>query len=632
MLAITNNVDNTYYVDGTTLDGSLWAFNVAVQPVYPFAFQDGTTIRLKVYQSTTLLSTVNTTTQNDGTAYAMGYGYSRLAEQQKKIYASSLKGVITNTGQPLVGHTPPPIVNNIANTTASGAGVTYKGYEITVIFTSGAANPDTEYKVTYFRQNRTTKAYERIEGLLTLNDDGKLTAVCEYPQWDDDEHPITLQAGAPPPVEGSVTNEIAGTEMEFDRNGTTLTVALSPTSSLNNTYRYYEVAFNYTDTEGNVRTIAVPAQNSSSLTFSVSDYDSTKDATVTGAFEDSVLITGSFTNCVVSGLREYYRLTEPLNVTLTANDGNEFADTDRPVLTYKNRRNESYAIDCVVSGDKTAATFATEVLSSYGVSVYLTAGGGATPVTVIRQYGTVNYYRVTLDDLDSFAKKRFFVTTLSGESSQVQAIDLGNFVKKLKRLYCEVPAYGTDTIHCGNYDTKISVSVPRSDVLTLDFGAITLPTYNASSLDFQSEYSLYAPFVGTITIPSCWAGRSLGLKYIVNSFVCQAVCVVSVDGVDVERRQCGPATGLYYTVSNSAGAIGEDEYDIAYLSGLEPVLSVKHYTELRQPTNATVANVTLGTTEGFVMVDEHYTPPLAGVLGEESTEIANHLHSGVYMR
>lgn len=632
---VTNNVDNTYYVDKTTKTATNWTINVPVSPLYPYAFGNAT-IRGRCYSNdaeSTLVATINSVSSSDGTKYAMGADYVRTIGGSLAVSKARMCYMqIVNTGSALTRHTPPPITNQIANTTASGAGVTYKGYKVTVIFTRGAADPDTEYKATYYRYNTSTKEFETVEAALTLNDDGTLTVVCDFPQWDDPDHPITLSGGTPAPVEGSVTNKIDGTDMEYTKDGTTLAISLAPSNSLNTYYRYYNVQLSYTNTAGVVKTIDVPADNSATLTISVADYDSTKDATVTGAFEASVLITGSFANCSVAGLNEYYRLTDTLNVTLTANEGDEFGDSDRPTLSYHDKYNASYVIDCVISEDKTTATFSTDVLSSYNIAVYLSASGGATPVTVIRQYGTVNYYRVTLDQLDAFAQKRFFIATLSGESSQVQSIDLGDYVTQLKRLYCDVPTYGTDTIQCGNYNTKVEVATPKSDVLTLDFGSITLPAYNSSSLDFQTEFTLYAPFVGNISIPSDWAGRSLGLKYIVNTFMCQAVCVLSIDGNEIEHRECEPATNLYYVISNSMGAIGDDNYTVSYLSGLEPYLLVKHWTAMPAYINSTADSVKLGEVTGFVALDSHYTPPISGALGDEIDELTNLLHSGVYMR
>lgn len=627
--SITNKIDHTYYEDDSTYN----KVTLALYPFYPWSINDEPSVKLNGYSnknlSTGLLYTVNLTAQNESNRYEMGVGYRRYGSVSKSGYAY---GEITSTSRVLmVEHTPPPIINNIANTTASGAGVSYKGYKITVIFTSGAADPDTEYKATYYRKNRTTQEYIPVEAVMTLND-GALSVVCEYPQWDDDTHPITLSGGTPAPVEGAVTNKIDGADMEYTKDGETLAISLTPTSSLHTNYRYYGVQLSYTDTAGAAKTVDIPSPNSSSLSFSVADYDSTKDATVTGTLEYSIIITGAFTNCTISGLKEFYRLTDTLNVTLTANEGDAFGDTDRPALTYRDKSNRSYIIDCKVSEDGATATFATDVLSSYNIAVYLAASGGATPVTVIRQYGTVNYYRVTLAQLDAFAKKRFFVTTLSGESSQVQSIDLGNYVTRLKRLYCEVPTFGTDTIHCGNYNTKVEVSVPKSDVLTLDFGLITLPTYNLSSLDFQAEFTLYAPFVGNVTIPPDWAGRSLGLKYIVNTFVCQAVCVISIDGNEIEHRECAPVTSLYYVLSSSTGAIGDEDFNVSYLSGLEPYLIAKHWTALPTFSNSTVESAKLSEFDGYIAVDSHYTPPLSGALGDEIDEIVNLLHSGVYMR
>lgn len=630
---LTNQIDHTYVVDNSTnLASGQWSVSVYLYPLYPFKFGNGS-VKLDVYGNSAMSRRIgqsSSSERTDGTKYDMNQWRVFSVTTSSSVDAY---GKITSAYQ-LTEHTPPPIVNNIANTTASGAGVTYKGYKITVIFTSGAADPNVEYTVSYSRYNTSSTEYETVEDVMTLNDDGTLTVVCDYPQWDDAEHPITLSSGgggAPDPVEGSVINQIKGADMEYTRDGSTLSISLSSTAVSNN-YRYYGVQLSYVDTSGANKTVDVQSGNSDRLTFSVSDYDSTKDATVTGSLEYSILISGSFTNCTVTGLREYYRLTDTLNVTLTANEGDTFGDDERPVLTYKDRRNNSYAIDCEVSEGGGVATFSTDVLSSYNIAVYLAASGGATPVTVIRQYGTVNYYRVTLDQLDEFARKRFFTVTLSGESSQLQSIDLGDFVTKLKRLYCDVPTFGTDTIHCGNYNTRVSVSVPRSDVLTLDFGAITIPTYNSSSLDFQSEFTLYAPFVGNVSIPSDWAGRALGLRYLVNTFVCQAVCVISIDGNEIEHRECDPTTNLYYVVSNSTGAVGDDNYTVSYLSGLEPYLLVKHWTALPAFANSTVSTVKLGDANGFVAVDDHYTPPLSGALGDEIEEVGNLLHNGVYIR
>lgn len=115
------------------------------------------------------------------------------------------------------------------------------------------------------------------------------------------------------------------------------------------------------------------------------------------------------------------------------------------------------------------------------------------------QYGAINVYLVTLDELAEFSAKRFFKKTGTDPSTGApiyENIDLGAYVNKIRRIYTNIGASSTDVIRCGNYNTGVSCHQPAQDKITLDFGTAVVPAHNEDNTDYESEIQIFCRLQG----------------------------------------------------------------------------------------------------------------------------------------
>lgn len=522
------------------------------------------------------------------------------------------------------------VINNIPNTTATGTkGSGYsdasiqvtanEGYKITaaqVEFTNGYGYPDTKD--------------------LTISPDGK-TASWEYDDADTGESftltGTTASEGTP---ELTVTNEIADTTEQHTYDGQTATFTVNGSYPR---YRFKQPTVNYTGTDGQPKTIQMEVEvleRGSIATATVTDIDPTKPVTITGQYLYAIMIEPSLSNCYADPeLPEHLFEGDTLNVVLKANPNTAFDDTDKmkiPVFSYQDETGDYQNKPLTVSEDKQTAT-GQILLGDYQ---RMGVVAEAYPVAVVgEQYGAINVYLVTLDELAEFSGKRFFKETGTDPETGApiyENVDLGAYVNKIRRVYTNIGASSTDVIRCGNYNTGVSCHQPAQDKITLDFGTAVVPAHNEDNTDYESEIQIFLPFAGFVTLNTDYAGKTIGLQYVINVVTGNGVALLSCNGVVFQVEETEPSSEIIHlSPSTQVKTVGGDDWNEMLYYGLEPYIYCKWYESASNGRNNDRQTGILGDFRGFNVFDDVTPIHTAEMLTEEQEMIYKALYDGVYI-
>lgn len=521
------------------------------------------------------------------------------------------------------------VINNIPNTTATGTkGSGYfdasiqvtanEGYKITaaqVEFTDSYGFPDTQD--------------------LTISPDGK-TASWEYDDANTGESfTLTGTAASEETPELTVTNEIADTTEQHTYDGQTATFTVNGSYPR---YRFKQPTVNYTGTDGQPKTIQMEVkvlERGSIATATVTDIDPTKPVTITGRYLYAIMIEPSLSNCYADPeLPEHLFEGDTLSVVLKANPNTAFDDTDEmkiPVFSYQDEY-EYYKKPLTVSKDKQTATG--QILLGDYQSMGVVAE--AYPVTVVgEQYGAINVYLVTLDELAEFSGKRFFKKTGTDTNTGTpiyENIDLGAYVNKIRRIYTNIGASSTDVIRCGNYNTGVSCHQPAQDKITLDFGTAVVPAHNEDNTDYESEIQIFLPFAGFVNLNNAYAGKTIGLQYVINVVTGNGVALLSCNGVVFQVEETEPSSEIIYlSPSIQVKTVGGDDWNEMLYYGLEPYIYCKWYESASNGRNNDRQTGILGDFIGFNIFDDVTPIHTPEMLTDEQQSIYTALSDGVYI-
>lgn len=525
------------------------------------------------------------------------------------------------------------VINNIPNTTATG--------------TKGSFDFDASIQVTANEGYKITAAQVEFTGIygwtetqdLTISPDGK-TASWEYDSANTGES-FTLTgttAGEGKP-DLNVTNNITGSgvteQHTFDGETATFTVTGQYPP---NKMRFFDLKASYTNKAGTATKTPFVVQDleySQQATLTVTDIDPTKPVTLTGSYDYVVEISTNLSNCTANdGLPQYVKDGETVNVTLTANNGTQF-DTEQstPQFYYKNASGFTQTKDLTISSDKKTATGSIQVNTNWSDFAVI---GSAYPVAVVgEQYGAINVYLVTLDELVEFSGKRFFKETGTDPSTGApiyENIDLGAYVNKIRRVYTNIGASSTDVIRCGNYNTGVSCHQPAQDKITLDFGTAVVPAHNEDNTDYESEIQLFLPFAGFVNLNNDYAGKTIALQYVINVVTGNGVALLSCNGVVFQVEETEPSSEIIYlSPSTQVKTVGGDDWNEMLYYGLEPYIYCKWYESATGGRNNDRQTGILGDFRGFNVFDDVTPIHTAEMLTEEQEMIYAALSDGVYI-
>lgn len=521
------------------------------------------------------------------------------------------------------------VTNKVPNTTATGEKLGTASARVTLTANDG-------FKITSAQVVFTDGNGYPARKDMTISEDGK-TASWQNDDCEPDKGVTikgeTVSGGTP---ELTVTNEIADTTEQHTYDGQTATFTVNGSYPR---YRFKQPTVNYTGTDGHPKTIQMEVEvleRGSTATATVTDIDPTKPVTITGQYLYAIMIEPSLSNCYADPeLPEHLFEGDTLSVVLKANPNTAFDDTDEmkiPVFSYQDENGYYQSQPLTVSEDKQTATG--QILLGDYQSITVVAE--AYPVTVVgEQYGAINVYLVTLDELAKFSAQRFFKKTGTDPSTGAaiyENIDLGAYVNKIRRVYTNIGASSTDVIRCGNYNTGVSCHQPAQDKITLDFGTAVVPAHNEDNTDYESEIQVFLPFAGFVTLNTDYAGKTIALQYVINVVTGNGVALLSCDGVVFQVEEIKPSSEIIYlSPSTQVKTVGGDDWNEMVYYGLEPYIYCKWYESASNGRNNNRQTGILGDFRGFNVFDDVTPIHTTEMLTEEQEMIYTALSDGVYI-
>lgn len=422
----------------------------------------------------------------------------------------------------------------------------------------------------------------------------------------------------PKPKELTITNHVSGTTATYVQNGENFDITLT-----GNTYGSFTVVpvVSYKNENGTETTDEMNV-NGKTATFSVPV--ATNDTiTITGTFkpekpQKNVPITYALTNCTVSPQPQTVKTGETLNLTVT------------PVINYKLDSCNLIWND----GTKDITISVTGGVISFPVPdscVSVTIKAVASIITPVgRNYGAINVYCVTLDNLDAFSKQRFF-EIIDDTQGIYEEVNLGIYVNRIKRIFTNIPISGSDSLRCGNYNTGITVQTPEKDIIMLDFGDVTLTGLNGDSEDYNAQISVFIPCRGFVDVDSKYIGKTVNLSFKVNVITGDAVAFLSCDGVIFQLESFSLSRDVIYkTGTTELNVVGGTQWDEQILYGLEPYVIITQNTTVNKPVNNTQETVTIGNVTGYAQF-ENVDLNTVNLLVDEYNTIISELENGVYL-
>lgn len=456
--------------------------------------------------------------------------------------------------------------------------------------------------------------HETVQGTMTVNGN---VATFSVPVEKNDE--VTINGTfTPKPKELTITNHVSGTVATYLQNGENFDITLTGTTD--GSYSVIPVV-SYKNESGTDVTGEM-AVNGKVATFSV-PVATNDTVTITGTFtpetpQKDVPVTYNLTNCTISPQPQTVKTGETFNANVTPHSNYQL---DSCNLIWNDGTH-----DTNVSVTGGVISF---VVSDNCVSITVKATASIiTPVGV--NYGAINVYRVTLENLDAFSKQRFF--EIKDDTQGIyEEVNLGIYVNRIKRIFTNVPVSGTDTLKCGNYNTGIAVQTPEKDVITLDFGNVELTGLNDNAEDYNAQISVFIPCRGFVAVDSKYIGKTVNLSVKVNVITGDAVAFLSCDGVTFQFETFSLCRDVIYkTGTNELNLVGGEQWDEQILFGLEPYVLITQNQTLTPPVNNTQENVTIGDVTGYAQF-ENVDLNTVNLLVDEYNKIISELETGVYL-
>lgn len=524
-----------------------------------------------------------------------------------------------------------------------------KTYETQILDATGRVteqdNPDpyiSNRETVYKRTPNFDKVPFANTGLL--NENGGIIMVTLKGNENDTEQTVTnnitdLDVNTPVVISGdvveipetitpTVTNNIDGTEESHVWDGKTLTITVKPKSSVS--ARLDNPKVHYTNTGGEPTTQDMQVEGTPTrlkATAVITDLGGDYSVTVMGTYIRTLPLTKSLTNCTSKKpLPDYVDFDSLITVELDANPNTEFHTDGTTYLSVRTRvGGREIKTPFTISGDKKKATISYQLENSGNYS-RVNIVGECFPVEVVgKQYGSINVYLVTLDNLKEFAAKRYF--TDGGEN-----VDLGEYVNRIKRIYTDITPFSTDVIRCGNFNTGVACQQPAQDKITLDFGTAAVPAHNKDNTDYESEIQIFLPFAGFVNLNNDYAGKTIALQYVINVVTGNGVALLSCDGVVFQVEETEPSSEIIYlSPSTQVKTVGGDDWNEMLYYGLEPYIYCKWYESASNGRNNDRQTGILGDFKGFIKLDNVSTISTPDMLIMEQEMIYSELENGVYI-
>ena len=434
------------------------------------------------------------------------------------------------------------------------------------------------------------------------------------------ENEITIfYESAPPSKELQITNNITNTTAKAVASETNYTVTVTGNA---------QGMFNGTPTityGGETYEMTVSNQTASIIV-----PITTESVIINGEYllGEYIAVDYSLTNCEIVG-------NKPVKVktgkSYTFNfKANPNAELTKIQANFINNIGDRVVSNGTISEDKQTGTV-TINLTSGATDLTVYANADAIQPPTIKNYGAINVYIVTLENLDEFAKKRFFKPTGESDTGTTYSeVNLGEYVNRIKRIFAPVPVGGNDVLKCGNYNTGINVKYPESDIMLLDFGNVELTGANGNNEDYNAQIQMFIPCRGVVSIDSNYIGKTINLSIKVNVITGDAVALLSCDGVTFQIESFSLSRDVIYRLGTDLNVVGGEQWNEQILYGLEPYVLITENLTVNVPVNNTQENVTVKDVTGFAQF-ENVNLNAANLLVDEYNEIINQLETGVYL-
>lgn len=343
---------------------------------------------------------------------------------------------------------------------------------------------------------------------------------------------------------------------------------------------------------------------------------------------DFIVVDYSLTNCEIVGEKPVKVKTgQSYTFNFKANPNAKLTEIQANFIDDSGDNIESNG---TISEDKQTGTVTINLTSGASqFTVYANADVLQPPT--IKNYGAINVYIVTLENLDEFSKKRFFKPTGESDTGTTYSeVNLGAYVNRIKRIFAAVPVGGDDVLKCGNYNTGIKVKYPDSDVMLLDFGNVELTGANGNNEDYNAQIQMFIPCRGVVSIDNNYIGKTVNLSIKVNVITGDSVALLSCDGVTFQIESFSLSRDVIYRLGTDLNVVGGEQWNEQILYGLEPYVLITENLTVNVPVNNTQENVTINAVTGFAQF-ANVTLNTANLLVNEYDEIISQLETGVYL-
>lgn len=343
---------------------------------------------------------------------------------------------------------------------------------------------------------------------------------------------------------------------------------------------------------------------------------------------DFIEVDYSLTNCEIVGEKPVKVKTgQSYTFNFKANPNAELTNIN---ANFINDWGDPIVINGTISEDKQTGTV-TFNLTSGATDLTVYANADAVQPPTIKNYGAINVYIVTLENLDEFSKKRFFKPTGENDTGTTYSeVNLGEYVNRIKRIFVPVPVGGDDVLKCGNYNTEIRVKYPESDITLLDFGNVELTGANGNNEDYNAQIQMFIPCRGVVSIDNKYIGKTINLSIKVNVITGDAVALLSCDDVTFQLESFSLSRDVIYRLGTDLNVVGGEQWNEQILYGLEPYVLITENLTVNVPVNNTQENVTVKDVTGFAQF-ENVNLNAANLLVDEYNDIINQLETGVYL-
>ena len=515
----------------------------------------------------------------------------------------------------------PTFVNGIEETTWEHVYSDGK-YKVTITCNSGYVFDGTPY-INY--KNLETEVQGEVN--LTLDDTNSIG----YAEIETSEYTDLTAIGSTiiyvSPTK--VTNNVTNADYSGSIVGTMINGTLSATKTNG---AFVNIRATYTDLNSDTQTITLKPDSAfdSTIKVLISKVMRGTEVVLNGLYRGVCKTENNVTGASVLNLKDFYIEGESVNIALSANNGTSFKTN--PKLVWYDVLSVPTEVAFELSADGKSANLNWTMPTDADVVEYtsLEITGSTQPDTEIKGYGSVNVYCVDTDALESFAQARFKYKDTT-ETGLTPDGDLGEYVNRLHKVYCDVGETTDTTIKCGNNDTKIACKSINNAVVNVDFGFVTIPKYTNNTNDLNNKIQVFVPFVGFVGVDSEYMGATMFLTYDIDLVTGEGVYTLETDSIIITQGVCDCSNDVIYRTSQTEtlNTIGSDKFKSTYLLGLKPYVKVGHYDEMPDSRNDTLQQVVLSTISGFAKFDNFNVN--VNCLADEQSEIQTLLSSGVIL-